>query len=191
MPNHCQQIRTTNPWVGDLLFGSIDYAGLVGLVGGLQRKVGPRQLAVVRIIEGDPAVLWASFPKVSCKLPGAKVGQVADFRFTIGDGTGFHCQRFIADGVRIVAAHLDDHDGCTRGVEHAANATRAVEFGAIGAGLAALAALAFTRNPKIIAGIGAAGAGGGALLGAHTPTQARVFFDLADYVAGAYRWRAR
>ncbi len=191
MPNDCQQIRSPNPRAGDLLFGSIGYSGLVGLVRALQRNVGRRQLAVVRIIEGDPAVRWSSFPRVSCKVPGAKVGQVADFRFTVGDGTGFHCQRFIIKGVRIVAAHLDDHDGCTRGIDHAATATRAIEFGAVGAGLAALVARAFTRDRKLIAAVGAAGAGGGALLGAHTPTQTRVFFDLADYVAGAYRWETR
>lgn len=141
----------------------------------LQGRVQAQELAVVRI--PFSMVVWETFPAPSCGLPGADVGQCADARLPLPGGRSLHLQRFIRASGDVIEAHLDDHDACTAPVEHAAHATRAIEYG-VGFGLGVgLITYALTGNKRDALTAGGLSAGGGFYLGAHTPTQTRRVFD--------------
>ncbi len=149
---------------------------IVGALTRLRGRVAAHELAVVRI--PFSVIAWETFPAPSCGLPGAEVGQVADARFALADGTSLHLQRFIRASGDVIEAHLDDHDACTAPIQHAAHATRAIEYGVeFGLGLGLLTYV-ITGDKRAALAAGSLGAAGGAYAGAHTPTQTRRVFDL-------------
>jgi hypothetical protein len=122
-------------------------------------------------------IAWETFPAPSCGLPGADVGQVDDARLALKSGRSLHLQRFVRPSGDVIEAHLDDHDACTAPVQHAAHATRAIEYG-VGFGLGVgLITYALTGNKRDALTAGGLSAGGGFYVGAHTPTQTRRVFD--------------
>src|SRR5215831_4458020 len=93
----------------------------------LRGRIAEHELAVVRI--PFAVIAWGTFPAPSCDLPGADVGQVADSRFALANQESLHLQRFITSSEDVIEAHLDDHDACVAPIQHAADATRAIEYG--------------------------------------------------------------
>lgn len=188
MPSDVHKIRTQNMSGGDLVprrTGLVDATGILRHLDRLQRRVSGSELAVLRLPAW--AVDWASFPPPSCSLPGADIGQIADYRYTVGNGTGLHLQGGLANGIVVIDAHLDPRDGCTRPIEHALEATCAVEYAAVGAFAASVLAYILRGSGKAVARAALLGAGGGALAGAHVPKQRRVVFALAMPI-GAQGW---
>jgi len=141
----------------------------------LQGRVAPHELAVARM--AFSMIAWETFPAPSCGLPGADIGQSADARFALTGGRSLHLQRFMRPSGEVVEAHLDEHDACTAPIEHAAHATRAIEYG-VSAGLGiSLIAYVLTGSRKAALTAGSLALGGGIFVGAHTPTQDRRVFD--------------
>jgi len=135
------------------------------------------------MLYADPAIAWETFPAPARGLPGANVGQAADARFSVADGTSLHLQRFIwADG-DVIDAHLDDHDPHVWPIEHAAHATHAVEYGLWGGVGLGLFTYAITGNKRAALVAGGLGAGGGVYRGAHKPKQSRKVFLLSEFIA--------
>jgi len=141
----------------------------------LQEQVGQEETAVVRL-SSDDHIDWDSFPVPACGLPGSDVGQIADMRFSLTDGTGLHGQRF-PDGR--VEFHLDQVDACRAPIEHGARETRMVQYGAWGA--LVFGALGYVADgPRGALLWGGLGAGGGVAFGANTPKRSRRVFALPE-----------
>lgn len=192
MPNDVNLIRSGSRLHRDLMGwqpGQIDSNGLLRCVLALQRQVGADELAVVRVPDSHPMVDWSSFPAPKCSLPGADVGQLADWRYSVTDGSGLHLQRFQHGSRLFIDAHVDSHDACTLPIEHAAHSTRAFEYGAICAAAAGLLTYLVTGSGKAAVGAAIIGASGGGLAGAHTPKQRRVVVDLAALIVPSGGWR--
>lgn len=149
-------------------------AGIANALAVLERRAQSDQLVVLHIDQYDP-VLWASFGRPTCTLPGIDVGQVFDHRYALPDGKGLHVQGF-AD--RHIEIHLDHSDACHAPARHVAEDTKAVEYALLGgllmAGLGAIAG-----GSRAAAAGFALGAGGGGLIGANTPKRRRVVVHLA------------
>lgn len=163
-----------------------DFRGVVQLLGKLRRHVAVNELAVLRMLYLDPSIGWDTFPTASYSLPGANVGQFADARYSIADGSSLHLQLFRSAAGVFVDIHLDDQDPLVSPIGHAAQATHALEYGAWGGIGAGLLALLVTRDEKVARVLGGLGVGTGVFLGAHTPKQTRRVFLLSDFVAA---WR--
>lgn len=163
-----------------------DFHGLVRLQRELRGHVAVGELAVLRMLYLDPSVAWDTFPTASYSLPGANVGQFADARYSLADGSSLHLQLF-RDAARVfIEIHLDDQDPLVSPIGHAAQATHALEYGVWGGIGASLLALLVTRDEKAARVLGGLGVGTGVFLGAHTPKQTRRVFLLSDFVAA---WR--
>jgi hypothetical protein len=163
-----------------------DFQALVRLLRELRGHVTADELAVLRMMYADPAIAWETFPPPAQGLSGANVGQVADGRFSVADGSSLHLQRFIGATGDVIDAHLDDDDPHVSPIKHAAHATHALEYGAwTGLGLGLLTYV-FTGDKRAALVVGGLGASGGVYHGAHTPKQSRKVFLLSDVVAA---WR--
>jgi hypothetical protein len=158
-----------------------DFRGLVQLLRELRPHVATDEFAALRLSYADWATVRDTFPAPSYSLPGANVGQVADARYSVA-GSSLHWQLF-RDFIEL---HLDDPDPLVSPIEHAAQATHALEYGLWGGVGVVLATLFLTRDARATRLLGGLGVSTGVILGAHRPKQRRRVFRLSDFVAA---WR--